>query len=150
MSIENLISYPEVNVYATEMLEAFENDAVSGKALLEYGVVNKLRSTISVRLLEGGVNPVFVVGEALQSYEDDFSKSIGKSISDDRALVLRPSKQNKNWLSFSLSEALELEPDPLGRVENYDVVQVSTVKLPISGLPLPHGIVNRLRMLLPR
>lgn len=150
MSIENLISYPVVPLLNDAFLDAFMNDEVAGETLLKYGVDETIRSTISVRLLQEDADPVFVVGEALQSIEDDFSKKVGKAIADGRAIARKELDEDINWSTFSLSEALETTDDLFEREEGGKVIQVSCVKLPLSGLPLPHGVVNRLCMLLPK
>lgn len=150
MPIERLISYPNVPVFTEEFINAFDNDHVCSETLFKYGLVDNLRSTISVRLLENAEDPVFVLGEAMQSPEDSFSKEVGKRIADGRATSQKIYHEDVNWCKFTLSEALHQTADYFERKEGDKEIGVSSVKLPISGVPLPHGIVNRLRMLVPR
>lgn len=148
MPIEKLISYPEVPVVLPEFFEAFCAGEVAGETMFKYGTVTTLRSTIVVRLLQESADPVFIVGEALQSIDDEFDKKVGVRIADGRALARKDFYEDVNWTTFSLSEALETTDDFFGREEKGEVIQVSAVTLPLSELPLPHGIVNRLKMLI--
>lgn len=149
MSKTNLVSYQKVPMFIPQFVEAFLAGQVAGETLHQFGAPTHLTTTISVRLLQENADPVFVLGEALQSPDDEFDKEIGLRIADGRASVRRQFTEDVNWITFSLSEAETMVDDFYGREEDGEVMQVSSVKLPISELPLPHGVVNRLKQLLP-
>ncbi len=151
MPIEKLISYPFLPTFMPEFLDAFNNSEVCSETLFKYGKVRDLRSTISVRLLMDSADPVFVMGEALQAVEDEFNRHVGVSIADGRAMSRKTYHKDANWCIFTLSQAEDMVEDYLERKEDTgDIMKVSSVRLPLSGLHLPHGIVNRLKMLVPR
>lgn len=150
MPIKKLVSHQEVPMFIPEFYEAFLADHVTGETLHKFGSPFSVRTSIVVKLLQEGDDPVFVLGEAMQSPDDIFNRKTGHHLAETRADLRREHKEDVNWITFSLSEAKTMTQDFFEREDRGEVMQVSSVKLPISDIPLPHGVVNRLRMLLPK
>lgn len=123
MSRDILVAYPDVTVKRTIGNES---------------IVNERRSTVVVKLESGSIpeEAVFRIAESTCSELDNFSKARGLQIAEARL------GHEECSHTFSLAEAETF----IGTEEDAR----SIVSLPVSNNALPFGIVNRLRMLVPR
>jgi len=123
MAQTHLVSYPRVVYTMPSGMEAHR------------------RVAIAVSLVEGDQestdeNVVFAVAEAVCADGDVFDRAKGRQTAIHRLDSTRQSH------SFSLADAKNVNGEGDDRV--------SSVLSPITRTPLPHGILNRLRMLIPR
>lgn len=95
---------------------------------LEDGTTEKRRVAIGVTLKSGTDHDdaVFQMGEAVSHPDDIFNKKVGRDKAVGRS-------KSKYAVTFSLEEA-----------------NAGVVTTPITELPLPYGVINRLPMLIPR
>lgn len=107
----------------------------------EFGISITQRSTLYIKLVQemndDPMQSVFVIGEALCAIDDNFEKSEGRRIAKQRADY----HEFKEYAElFTLAEALE--------TEHIEEEPTSCIKSPLTGIPLPPGIVKRLPSLL--
>jgi len=100
------------------------------------------RTAIAVVLISGSneEDAVFSVGEALCNPHDVFNKALGRKIAVSRAMH----GDNEGAVQYCIED--------IERMVKYEDLDdpMSDATAPISGAPLPYGIVNRIRMLIPR
>jgi len=100
------------------------------------------RSAIAVVLMSGtsDEDAVFSVGEALCNPHDVFNKALGRKIAVSRAMH----GDNEGAIQYRIED--------IERMVKYEDLDdpMSDATAPISGAPLPYGIVNRIKMLIPR
>jgi len=100
------------------------------------------RTAIAVVLISGSneEDAVFSVGEALCNPHDVFNKALGRKIAVSRAFH----GDNEGAIQYQIKD--------IERMVQYEGLDdpMSDATAPISGAPLPYGIVNRIKMLIPR
>jgi hypothetical protein len=104
--------------------------------------VEDRRTTIAIVLLSGDNhnNAVFSIGEALCNPHDVFDKKLGTKIAVNRA----HHADNDGACQCTLAEIETME-----EYEGYDDV-MSAVVSPLTGTPIPYGLINRVKMLIPK
>lgn len=106
------------------------------------------RTAIAIVLHSGNTleDAVFCIAEAVCNPRDNFNKSTGKTIAVNRA----KHEHNDGCLLFSAEEALTMvQYDEGAKDKEGETVMESTVLSPVSNTPVPYGLLNRLKMLLP-
>jgi len=100
------------------------------------------RSAIAVVLMSGFTteDAIFSVGEALCNPHDVFNKALGRKIAIARATH----GDNEGAVQYRLED--------IERMVKYEDLDdpMSDATAPLSGAPMPYGIVNRIKMLIPR
>lgn len=105
--------------------------------------INEERRTTIAVVLESGTDEesaIFSVGEAVCGPKDVFNKRLGRKIAVTRA----NHGPNIGAVSYKIED--------FERMVKYEGIDepMSDATAPISGAPIPYGIVNRLRLLIPR
>lgn len=108
-----------------------------------------LRTTIYIRLVEEDkVNPfnsVFAMGEALCGPDDNFSRKEGVALASKRAKYM-PHLGHAS--SFTLDAAMKSANILANLPEDEVTIPTGVVTTPLTGLPIPHGMMARLPNLL--
>lgn len=130
-----IIAYPEISVGMkgpnSEDIQAVRRTAIA--------IVLRFGTTID--------DAVFCVAEAVCNPKDNFCKSIGKTIAVNRA----KHHENDSCFTFTAEDALTMiqyEDGPKDP-DTDEVRPESSVLSPVSNTPIPYGLLNRLKMLLP-
>jgi hypothetical protein len=113
------------------------------------GETSFLRTTIYIRLLEEDkVNPfnsVFAMGEALCGPDDNFSRKEGVALASKRAKYM-PHLGHAS--SFTLDAAMKSADILANMAEDETTFPLGIVTTPLTGLPIPYGMMARLPNLL--
>ena len=130
-----IIAYPEIDVTVDVRGEDVEDHR---------------RSAIAVVLKSGDdiKDAVFSVGESVCNPKDNFDKHTGRQIALNRA----KHGHNDGAISFTYDEAVTMvihEEKSFGHVEGEEPIGKSIICSAITNTPLPFGLINRLKMLLP-
>lgn len=130
-----IIAYPEIDVTVDVRDEEIEDHR---------------RSAIAVVLKSGSniEDAVFSAGESVCNPKDNFQKITGRKIAINRA----KHGHNDGALEFTYNEAITMvvhESRRVGHVEGEEPIGRSIICSAITHTPLPFGLINRLKMLLP-
>ncbi len=106
-------------------------------------IIEERRTSIAVVLLQHNDeigDCVVSVGEALCNPKDSFNKDLGTKIAVNRAKHADNHGANQ-WKLSEIENMIEYEGEES---------TMSSATTPITGTPMPYGLVNRIRMLIPR